>query len=156
HAMSRAAAASCAVMISPTPYSAPPPATPKRSGSTMASVILAPGALKSSLAPRCPSGRSPKDRLAAGAAAAPAHREVAVLLRMVKLAVEHDKALRVPIVHKPKEGSGPARGLPGARAVPCPRVLSPRRSPRRRHDRLRARLESPGGARAPPRQRRPR
>jgi integrase len=42
-------------------------------------------------------------RQTAGAANGTINREVAVLGRMLRLAVEHDKLLRLPTIHKPKE-----------------------------------------------------
>jgi len=45
------------------------------------------------------------DRQAAGAANGTINREVAVLLRMLRLGLEHHKVARLPVVHKPKEAA---------------------------------------------------
>ena len=41
------------------------------------------------------------------------NRELGVLLRMLRLAYEHNKLLRLPIVHKPKEAPPRLRFLRG-------------------------------------------
>jgi hypothetical protein len=64
------------------------------------------------------------DRQAAGAANGTINREVAVLLRMLRLGLEHHKVARLPIVHKPKEAA-PRAGFFEAEAFQAVRARLP-------------------------------
>jgi integrase len=67
---------------------------------------------------------SPKKKLRRLPAAGTINREVALLLRMLRLGLEHGKVARVPIVHKPKEAA-PRAGFFEADAFAAVRARLP-------------------------------